>query len=96
VKGYPGVSVDNIRYRAKRKGRAVIYTYYKARISIGGRVIQLGHFSTPEAAAAAYRKAKIKYRTASTLKRCPVVATKPTRKRHVPSKRSKPAETRSK
>jgi hypothetical protein len=85
VKGYPGVSIETIRYkrsRGKLKGRTKIYVYYKARISIGGRVIQLGHFSTPGVAAEAYRRAKIKYRTANERKRCPVVATKPTRERH--------------
>jgi hypothetical protein len=63
VKGYPGVSIETVRYKLRRgklKGRKKTYVYYKARISIGGRVIQLGHFSTPEAAAEAYRKAKLK------------------------------------
>jgi hypothetical protein len=63
VKGYPGVSIETIRYKRRRgklKGRAKTYVYYKARITIDGRVIQLGHFSTPRAAAAAYRKAKLK------------------------------------
>ena len=57
MKGYPGVSIETVRYKPRR-GRLKTYVYYKARITIGGRVIQLGHFSTPEAAAAAYRKLK--------------------------------------
>jgi hypothetical protein len=62
VKGYPGVSIEIVRYKPRRgklKDRKKIYVYYKARITVGGRVIQLGHFSTPEAAAKAYRKAKM-------------------------------------
>jgi hypothetical protein len=62
VKGYPGVSIETVRYKRRRgklKGKDAIYVYYKARITIGGRVIQLGHFSTPKAATAAYRKAKL-------------------------------------
>jgi hypothetical protein len=61
VKGYPGVSIEIVRYKRRRgklKGRQKTYVYYKARITISGRVIQLGHFSTPEAAASAYRKIK--------------------------------------
>jgi hypothetical protein len=61
VKGYPGVSVETVRYKRRRgklKGRQKTYVYYKARITIDGRVIQLGHFSTPGAATAAYRKIK--------------------------------------
>jgi hypothetical protein len=57
VKGYPGVSRETVRYKPRR-GKLKTYIYYKARITIGGRVIRLGHFSTPEAATAAYRKAK--------------------------------------
>jgi hypothetical protein len=57
VKGYPGVSIEIVRYKPRR-GRLKTYVYYKARITMGGRVIQLGHFSTPKAAAAAYRKIK--------------------------------------
>jgi hypothetical protein len=62
VKGYPGVSIETIRYKrrlGKLKGRQKTYVYYKARVTIGGRVIQLGHFSTPKAAAEAYRRAKL-------------------------------------
>jgi hypothetical protein len=61
VKGYPGVSIETVRYKRRRgklKGREKTYVYYKARVTIGGRVVRLGHFSTPEAAAKAYRKAK--------------------------------------
>jgi hypothetical protein len=61
VKGYPGVSIETIRYKRRRgrlKGRKKTYVYYKARITVDGRVIQLGHFSTPGVAAEAYRKAK--------------------------------------
>jgi hypothetical protein len=63
VKGYPGVSIETIRYKRRRgrlKGRKKTYVYYKARITIGGRVIQLGHFSTPGVAAEAYQRAKLK------------------------------------
>jgi hypothetical protein len=63
VKGYPGVSIETIHYKRRRgklRGRQKTYIYYKARITIDGRVIQLGHFSTPGVAAEAYRRAKIK------------------------------------
>jgi hypothetical protein len=63
VKGYPGVSIETVRYKRRRgklKGRQKTYVYYKARISIGGRVVQLGHFSTPKAAAETYQRAKLK------------------------------------
>ena len=62
MKGYPGVSIETVRYKRRRgklKGRKKTYVYYKARMTVRGRVIQLGHFSTPGAAAAAYRKAKM-------------------------------------
>jgi integrase len=57
------LSTETIRYKRRRgrlKGRQKTYVYYKARITVGGRVIQLGHFSTPGVASAAYRKAKMK------------------------------------
>jgi hypothetical protein len=53
-----------VRYktrRGKRQGWIISYTYYKARITKNGRAFLLGHFATPEDAAAAYRKAKSKH-----------------------------------
>jgi hypothetical protein len=62
MRGYPGVSRFVVPHRLTRrgpyKGWSIKYVYYKARLMRQGRVFFLGHFDTPEAAAAAYRKAK--------------------------------------
>ena len=66
MKGYPGVSITRVKdYRPRRgklRGWFITYAYYKARIQINGKNINLGHYDTPEAAAEAYRKAKRKKR----------------------------------
>jgi hypothetical protein len=62
VRGYPGVSRFVVPHKLIRRGPyqgwSIKYVYYKARIMKNGRVFFLGHFATPEAAAAAYRAAK--------------------------------------
>ena len=66
MKGYPGVSITRVKNYQPRRGKYlgwdISYAYYKARIQINGKVVYLGHYATPEAAAAAYRKAKRKKR----------------------------------
>lgn len=67
MRGFPGVSKFRVRYRMTRgpyKGWLVSYVYFKARIMRNGRARFLGHFSTPQQAAAAYREAKDRLKTA--------------------------------
>lgn len=51
------MSMFVVRYKPTRWGLRIRYVYYKARIMKNGRAILLGHYPTPEQAAAAYRKA---------------------------------------
>lgn len=66
MRGFPGVSMFRVRYRMRHgphKGWLVSYVYFKARIMRNGRARFLGHFDTPQQAAAAYRDAKARLKT---------------------------------
>lgn len=59
----PGENQQNLIRHRKYPGTTLVARTgkYKARISVGGRVLELGSFDTQEEAAAAYLSAKVKH-----------------------------------